>query len=361
MSAADDDTEKSHDPTQKKLDDARQKGQVVRSADVTMAAAHAGFLLAFVLWGGASVLQLGGVMQAMLTAAGPLARTPSGGAFSPMLRDALTDTIRATAPWFAVPALAALAAILAQRAFTVTASNLEPKLSRISPLANAQNKFGANGLFEFAKSATKLVIYSVVLGLFLAGRIDLLVALPHTEPGPALVLLVDVLLQLMGRVLVVAIVIAAIDYLWQYQSHMQRQRMSLKDLKDEMKESDGDPAMKQQRRARAQEIALRQVAAEVSRADVVIVNPTHYAVALKWDRQRGSAPLCVAKGIDDMALQIRALAHESGVPVHSDPPTARALHAAVKVGQEIAPEHYQAVAVAIRFAEDMRQRARRWT
>ncbi len=361
MSDDDDASDKSHEPTQKRLDDARRKGQVVRSADVTMAAAQGGFLLVFSVWGAASLIELGNSMMTMLTQAGPLATAPLGGAFGPVLRAALADTARVTAPWFAIPAMAALAGVLAQRAFTVTGSNLQPKLARISPLANAQNKFGANGLFEFAKSTVKLLIYSLVLGLFLLDRIDLLQALPEAEPGPALVLMAEILLQLLTRVLIIAIVIAAIDYLWQYQAHMQRQRMTLKDLKDEMKESDGDPAMKQHRRARAQELALQQLAAEVPKADVVIVNPTHYAVALKWSRQRGAAPVCVAKGVDETALRIRTLAQAAGIPVHADPPTARTLYATVDVGQEIAAEHYQAVAVAIRFAEDMRKRARRWT
>ena len=361
MTPGEDDTEKPHEPTQKRLEDARRKGQVVRSADVTAAAAHAGFLLAFLFAGGAGVAILGGAMQSLLAAAGPLASQPLGGAFGPILRATLIETVRAIAPLFAIPALAALAAILAQRAFTVTASNLQPKLSRISLVSNARQKFGATGLFEFAKSATKMVIYSLVLGQFLMNRVDLLIALPHTDPGPALLVMVELLLQLMALVLVIAVPIAAIDYLWQYATHMQQQRMSLKDLKDEMKESEGDPAIRQQRRARAQTAAQRQLAAEVPKADVVIVNPTHYAVALKWSRQQGAAPVCVAKGVDEVALRIRSLAEAARVPIHSDPPTARALHATVAVGQEIAPEHYQAVAVAIRFAEDMRRRARAWT
>lgn len=360
MSVGDDDTDKPHDPTQKRLDDARRKGQVVRSADVTAAAAHGGVLLAFLFGGGAGVALLGTSLQGLIAEAGPLAKQSSGGAFGPILRNVLTETLRATAPWFVVPALAALLAVLAQRAFTVTASNLAPKLSRISPLANARQKFGVRGLFEFTKNTIKMVIYSLVLGRFLYNRVDLLLALPHADPGPAVLLMTDLLLQLMALVLAVALPIAAIDYLWQYQTHMQQQRMSLQELKDEMKESEGDPAVRQERRARAQAIAMRQMAAEVPKADVVIVNPTHYAVALKWSRQRGAAPLCVAKGVDEIALRIRTLAQESGVPVHSDPPTARALHATVEIGQAIAPEHYQAVAVAIRFAEDMRRRARSW-
>ena len=128
---------------------------------------------------------------------------------------------------------------------------------------------------------------------------------------------------------------------------------------DENKQSDGDPHAKSQRRQRGQEIALNQMLLDVGKADVILVNPTHYAVALKWQRGDRSAPICVAKGVDEIAARIREAAAVAGVPVHSDPPTARAVHASVKVGHPIRPEHYAAVAAAIRFAEAMRKRARK--
>jgi flagellar biosynthetic protein FlhB len=115
----------------------------------------------------------------------------------------------------------------------------------------------------------------------------------------------------------------------------------------------------EQRRQRGQEIATNKMLQDVPTADVVVVNPTHYAVALKWDRSVGRAPICVAKGVDEVAARIRDLAHENGVPVHSDPPTARALHAEVDLGQEISQDHYRAVAAAIRFAEGIRKKAAR--
>ena len=118
--------------------------------------------------------------------------------------------------------------------------------------------------------------------------------------------------------------------------------------------------MKQQRRQKGMEIAASQMMAEVPKADVVIVNPTHYAVALAWSRDPGSAPVCVAKGVDHMARTIRELAHEHGVPVHSDPPAARALHVGTEIGAEIDPAQYRAVAAAIRFADTMRRKAGRF-
>ena len=160
-------------------------------------------------------------------------------------------------------------------------------------------------------------------------------------------------------VALIAAVIGAIDYLWQRAEHLRRNRMSRKELMDEMKQSEGDPHMKSQRRQRGVEIATKQMVADTAKADVVIVNPTHYAVALQWKRESRRPPVCLAKGVDEVAARIREVAMEHGVPIHSDPPTARALHATIDIGQEIHPDHYKSVAAAIRFAEKMRQKAKK--
>ena len=158
-------------------------------------------------------------------------------------------------------------------------------------------------------------------------------------------------------VMLVSAAIGAVDFMWQKAEHIRKNRMSRKELVDEAKQQEGDPHMKGQRRQRAQEIAMNQMLGDVPGADVVIVNPTHYAVALKWSRLPGAAPECVAKGVDQIAFRIREIAEEAAVPIHSDPPTARALFAMVEIGQEVHPEHYQAVAAAIKFAEAMRAKS----
>ncbi|NCM97925.1 MAG: flagellar biosynthesis protein FlhB, partial [Rhodobacterales bacterium] len=131
-----------------------------------------------------------------------------------------------------------------------------------------------------------------------------------------------------------------------------------KEMMDENKDSEGDPHTKAARRQRGYDIATNRMLEDVPQADVIVVNPTHYAVALKWDRAARRAPVCVAKGVDEIAARIRERAAAAGVPIHRDPPTARALHASVEIGQEIRPDQYRAVAAAIRFAEAMRKRAR---
>lgn len=363
MAEDEDKSDKEHEPTQKRLDDARKKGEIPRSQDVTTAAAYGGIVLAAMAFGPATLTTLGGALMMPLDRAPDLANAifGSGGVQNaargaPFAGGVLKAVAAAMSPWFAVPAALALLAIIAQQALLFTPEKLKPKLNRISPLATFKQKFGRNGLFEFAKSTAKLLIYSVILGVFLWGEMPRIIAMLSMPPGPVIAELGRITIRLMWMVLVVAVALGALDYLWQRFEHLSKNRMSRKELKDEMKESDGDPQVKGQRRQRAVSLAMNQMLAEVPKADVVIVNPTHYAVALAWDRRRGTAPKCIAKGTDEIALRIREVAMENGVPIHSDPPTARALHATVEIGREVGTDHYRAVAAAIRFADRLRKR-----
>ena len=358
MAGQDDDTDKSHEPTQHKLDQARKKGEVARSADLNTAAAYGGFLLAALTAGGNSIQTISTALVVMIDQSdrlagiffGASARSPVGGLLFALGAGFLV--------WFLVPAAMALLSVIAQRSFVVAPSRLKPRLSRIDPIQNARNKYGPSGLFEFAKSFAKLCLYSVVLATFLWFRLSEMAGALHGEPRLIGAFLARMVTEFMFIVLLVAMSIGAVDFLWQRQDHLRRNRMSHRELRDEFKQHDGDPHMKQERRQRAARIASEQMMADVPGADVIIVNPTHYAVALKWSRLPGAAPVCVARGIDHVALAIRDLAEDHGVPVRHDPPTARALYATTDIGEEIDPEHYRAVAAAIRFAEAMRRRAR---
>jgi flagellar biosynthetic protein FlhB len=358
MSADEEGSDKPFEPTQKKLDDAREKGEFAKSVDLTAAAAYVGFLIVALSVGPATLVALGDVMSVMLDQAEETATLLFDGSESAIVGGTIWSASVAVLPWFVLPAVFALVVVMAQRALVVTPSKIAPKLERISPLSGIKNKFGRLGLFEFFKSMFKLIIYTVILGAFLFAQLDAIIGSVHLPSALVLTALGKMLVQLLVIVCVVALVLGGIDYLWQSGEHLRKNRMSHKEMMDEMKQSEGDPMMKHQRRMRGQEIAMNKMLADVPKADVIIVNPTHYAVALRWDRQAASAPVCVAKGVDEIAARIRELAHEYAVPVHSDPPTARTLHAAVAVGQEIAPDHYQAVAAAIRFAEAIRQKAR---
>lgn len=357
MSDDPDEAEKEFEPTPHKLEEARKKGDLVRSQELAVAASYAGFLVVAFGLGSRSLIRFGEQQTVLLDQADRLSRQMFGGGVS--VAGAMLGKIGiAVLPWFIGPAALVLLILVAQRAIVVAPDKIMPKLSRINPIANAGQKFGRTGLFEFVKSFVKLVLIATILGWYLTSRIDRIV---RTQQMGVETALIEMFALLLGFAMIMAVIVAvmgAVDYFWQRMEFLRRNKMSRKELMDELKHSDGDPHVKQQRRQRAVEIASRQMMADVPKADVVIVNPTHYAVALKWDRAARRPPVCVAKGVDEIAARIRAAAMEAGVPIHPDPPTARALHAALDIGEEIHPEHYRTVAAAIRFAERMRRIAR---
>ncbi len=358
MAGPDDDTEKSHEPTQHKLDEARKKGDVARSADLDTAAGYGGVLLVALAVGASSLKQVGSALAALLDYPSMLSQPIFDGSATLALSGMAISVVMALSVWFLIPAVMALLSALTQRSLIFAPSRLYPKMSRINPLENAKKKFGPSGLFEFAKSLCKLALYSVVLGIFLNVRLSDMAGAIHAEAHMIGALMLRMITEFMAVVLVVALVIGAVDFLWQRFDHRRRLRMSFQEVREEHKQHEGDPHMKQERRQRGNRIAMEQMMSEVPKADVVVMNPTHFAVALSWNRLPGSAPICVAKGRDQIALTIRDKALETGVPVRQDPPTARALYATTEIDQEISPDHYRAVAAAIRFAETMRRRAK---
>lgn len=358
MSEQDDAAEKEHEPSQKRLEDARAKGDIAKSADLNTAAAYAGLLIAAATMGAASFGQFGTLLTTLLGQADRLGSLMVSGDRA-LFGDLMWQVMLAIAPWLTIPAAAVLLAIIAQRSLIFAPDKLQFKLSRINPLAGAKQKFGREGLFEFGKSLVKLVVVSVTLGTFLVNNMPGILGAAHLAPGLASASLMQVLMRFLFVMVILTGSIGALDFLWQRAQLLRRNRMSRQDLIDEARQSDGDPFMKQQRRQRGQAIAMNRMMQDVPTADVVIVNPTHYAVALKWKRTEIGAPVCIAKGTDEIAARIRRLAAENGIPIYQDPPTARALYATVEIAREIQPDQYRAVAAAIRFSERMRSRAQR--
>ncbi|MGR3761342.1 flagellar type III secretion system protein FlhB [Roseobacteraceae bacterium NS-SX3] len=359
MSGQDDDSDKSFEPTPEKLRKAREKGEVAKSTDLSVAAGYMGLVIALYAAGGDSMQALGSVLMAFLDQPDRLAGQIFGdGSAAGPAGGLMGAAAKAVLVLFLLPFVLVLLSILGQRALVFAPSKLEPKLSRISLISNAKNKFGRAGLFEFFKSALKLTLYSVVLGVYLSYRMEDMVASAATGPHSVVLMLAQLSMEFLVIALLISLAIGVVDAVFQHAEHQRKNMMSLKEIRDEMKDSEGDPHMKGERRQRAQKIAMSQMMADVPKADVVVVNPTHYAVALQWSRAPGAAPVCVAKGVDEVAAAIRKVANENAVPIHSDPPTARALHASVEIGEEILEEHYAPVAAAIRFAEAMRQRAK---
>lgn len=361
MMSDDDDTspsDKPFDATPKKLEDARQKGEIVRSQDLNTAVMYGGFLLSGAILAPWLVQNLGQMTQMTLGHAEVIAPLMLGAGGDGPAIGLLSGSLLATGAIVTIPAGLLLVSLIAQRALLFTPSKLMPKLNRLSPIGNAKQKYGSQGLFQFAKSAAKLALVSIFLALYLWARAETILASLYGSAGQLLELLGRVSFDFLMVVTGMTAIIGVIDWFWEWSQLQLRNRMTRQEVVDESKSSEGDPHMKQQRRMRGQEIAMNQMIGDVPSADVVVVNPTHYAVALKWDRAGGGVPVCVAKGVDEVARRIREAAAEAAVPIFSDPPTARALHASIEIGAPIEPDQYRAVAAAIRFADLLRTKAK---
>lgn len=355
MSQQDDGAERSHEATPQKLSEARRKGELVKSQDLAVWASYLGILLTLLLLApgiGQRLTDLGGTLLQDAETLGDPLRFGGAGQGGRILLEGMFVTILVIAP----AAGLVVAVLLAQQAFVVAPGKLAPKLSRLSIVANGANKFGPNGLFEFAKSAAKMVLYGGLMVVFLLRHVDGFVAAAAGSPRAIPAMIPALLAEFVVVVVIVSGAIAAIDYFWQRHTHLKKQMMTRQEVLDETKQAEGDPNVKARRRHRGQEIALNRMLSDVPDATVVLVNPTHYAVALKWSPMDPSPPICVAKGVDHIAARIREKAGEAGVPIYSDPPTARALFAATEIGDPIDRAHFAAVAVAVRFARDLAEK-----
>ncbi len=350
--------EKAYEATQQRLDEARKKGDTPNSKDLAAVAAYVGLLLALYIAGSQATKATGNALAGLFSNADTMApRLLAVGVAGTSLHLSV-DAVLGLGPLFLLPFLLVLLVILAQRSMVFGFDKIMPKLSRISPISGAKQKFGITGMVEFLKAATKLTIISIILAIYLMSEMDNIVGSARVLPQAAPVQMAEIAFGLLVRITIIVGVIAAADFFWQRYDHARKLRMTYQEVKDEHKQSERDPQTKAQRQRRAQDIATNQMMHDVPKADVVIVNPTHFAVALRWERGNVGAPVLVAKGVDAIALRIRQVAEESGIPIHSDPPTARAIEATVEIGREIEPDQYHAVAAAIRFAEAMRRKAK---
>lgn len=353
--------DKQFDATEQKLRKAREKGDFPRSPEVNSALAYFGALASGAVTLGWLVPGWLGTASRMWNEIGMSSSTLDAGAKGGGEFDAALRVWGAAGLFslvaIAIPALIILVGLIVQRGIVFVPSKLAFDLSRINPFKNAGQKFGKSGLVTFVISTSKAIAVGI------GGWMLFESMLPELTGSRSSTGWLGGLGAILTRVLVLALAVSVIfaiaDLGWKHFDFRRRNKMSMKEMKDEMKDSEGDPHMKSARRQKSMEIVMSSMLADVEKADVIIVNPTHYAVALEWKRGSGKAPVCVAKGVDAVALRIRERAREHSVPIWPDPPSARAIHATVQIGAEIEPTHFAAVAAAIRFSETMRAKARR--
>ncbi len=353
MADAPEKDDRTEEPTQRKLDDAIAKGDVAKSAEINTLFVLGGFTLALMLSSGAIAERLALTLRGFLMNAH---QVPAGGAgVLTAAKAALWAGLLALALPAGIVAVAALLGGGIQHRPLWTLQPLTPQFSRISPLAGVKRVFGKEAFVGFAKGLLKILIVGAVATLVLWAERDRLEGLARMQAGATLAAVLHLSLKLLGGVLAAYAFLAAGDAVYQRLSWLQRQRMSKRELKEEYKETEGNPEVKAKlKQIRAARVRRRMMAA-VPTATVVIANPTHYAVALRYERGM-AAPVCVAKGVDALALRIRAPAAEHGVAVVENPPLARALHAGVEIDREIPVEHYRAVAEVIGAILRLRRR-----
>jgi flagellar biosynthetic protein FlhB len=354
MSGGSEDEDKTHDPTQKKLDDAIKKGDVAKFQELSTFLALGALTLALLLAssgvGRGVVWDLRGFLlnaHQVPDGAGPMLATG---------RRALWIGLSAMAVPVGIVLLAALAGGLAQHRPLLTTDPLKPKFSRLSPMAGVKRMFGREALVQFVKGVLKIVIVGTLAGAVLWNERDRLEAFVSMGPATALSATLGLGVKMLAAIVALHAVVAIADTLYQRMSWMKRLRMTDHDVKQEMKEQEGNPEIKARlRQLRSERLRSRMMAA-VPTATVIVANPTHFAVALKYEAGM-AAPICVAKGVDTLALRIREVGTENAVPVIENPPLARALHASVEIDAEIPVEHYKAVAEVIGFVLRLKRRA----
>ncbi len=355
MAEEEDDSSKTEEPSQRKLEEAHKKGEVVLSREVNhwFMILAATFFVAMV--SGPTAVHMMGQLQDLITRPEqfPLNSVSDLGA---VLFPLAKLSLLVLAPPFLILFIAALAGSLLQVGPMWAPDQFMPKLERISLMKGIERLFSKRSVLEFSKGLLKLTIVGVIVMALLW---PLLPTVEHMMNVPIMVMLQELKhlsLRVLIGVLSIMFVIAAIDYLMQRFMFIARMRMTRSEMKEEYKQSEGDPQIKQRIRALRMERARRRMMADVPKADVIVTNPEHFAVALKYDRTVNPAPIVVAKGADLMAQKIKEIARSFEIPIVENPPLARALFASTEVDQQIPFEHWKAVAEVISYVYKLKKK-----
>lgn len=339
--------EKTEEATPKKVDDARQKGQVAKSMDLGGSGVLLAGLIALGAFGPEMLTGLENQLASNLkSAANP--DVVSGAGLGELIMDAFQTAVKAVLPIAVACAIAAAVIMAAQVGLKITPKAIKPDFKKMNPLSNAKQVFGMNALVELVKNLAKVSAVGLVVWMVLKPQMDDVATLVGMEPAALGNRMLQVTMQVAKAAAAVYFVIGVADYIWQKHKMDKSMKMDMQEVKDEHKTSEVPAEVKMAMRRRQMMASRARMMAAIPEADVVVTNPTHYAVALKYDPAT-AAPMVVAKGMDLVAKRIRELASEHDVMLVPDPPLARALHASVEVGDAIPEEMYEAVAAVLAF------------
>ena len=356
MAESENDSDRSEDPSAKRLEEALERGDVVKSQEVsTWFVIGAGALMLAAFSGQMS----GGLSTTFRGLVANAHQIPVDGRGLILIASRVErEVLAAIAIPLGILVLAAIIGNVIQHRLVWSAESLKPQLSKISPMSGAKRLFSLQAVVNFLKGLVKITLLGAVMVVLLWPQRHRLDTLVSTDILGTLLLTKSLALDMVGAVVAILFLVAAADYLYQYRQWFERQKMSLRELKEEFKQTEGDPMIKGKIRQLRQQRMRKRMMAAVPKASVVITNPTHFAVALQYEKGM-EAPVCVAKGTDNMALKIREIATSHSIPIVENPPLARALHATVEIDEEIPTEHYKAVAEVIGYVMKLRRAAGR--
>lgn len=340
--------EKTEEPTAKRLEDARKEGQVAKSKEVTNALSLIALFLIlkiFIGFIGTEFLQLFSGMYQKIPEVFIMwnGQVPEG-ELGVLIRNSLLSVLLMLAPFFIIGFIVAFLGDYIQVKWKVTAKPLEPKLNKMNPISGFKRIFSVNSIMELLKSMLKIGLVAYVVYITIKDKYNVIYLLFHMDLWQGIFLAGDMAIDLGLKCSVIYILIAAIDFIYQKRKFNKDQMMTKQEIKEEFRQSEGDPQIKGKIRQKMREASQRRMMQDIPKADVVITNPTHLAVAIQYDKEVADAPIVLAKGQDYIAQKIKEAAKENKIEIVENKPLARMLYHNVEIGQQIPPELYQAVA-----------------
>lgn len=340
--------EKTEEPTAKKLEDSRKEGQVAKSKEIASVLMLLSVFLMLKVW--ISVLggQLLELFPGFYNKIPEYIKLVNGGlstrSFSTMVNQALQRVVISVLPFFLIGFILCFVADLVQVKWKPTSKPLQPKFNKLNPISGFKKIFSLNSLVELLKSLLKIAIMAVIIYNEIKKNYQFVYLVYEMPLMQAVILAGDFLINIGLKISYVFILVAAADYMYQRWKHHEDLKMTKQEVKDEYKNTEGDPQIKSKIRSKMMEASRRRMMSNLPKADVVITNPTHYAVAIQYDKDIADAPIVVAKGADYLAQRIKEIAKEYHIEIMENKPLARSLYANVEIGEQVPPELYVAVA-----------------
>lgn len=345
--------EKTEEPTSKKLEDARKEGQVAKSKEIGNAFGILALFLILKIYIGSMGTRFLELFSAVYGQIPTISTLYSGNlpiaALQVLIKSMMLQMIIIAAPIFLVGVVVAFVCDVAQVKWRPTSKPMQPKFSKLNPMKGFARIFSPGSLVELLKSVLKLAVIGYMVYSYLKGRIGQIFLLYDISIGQAIELIGDVVIELGIRIAAVYMIIAMLDYAYQKYKFKQDMKMTKQEVKDEYKNQEGDPQVKGKQKQRMREASMRRMMQQLPEADVVITNPTHYAVAIKYDPDKYDAPYVIAKGENYLAQRIKDIARDNKIEIVENKPLARMLYANVEIGGLVPPELYQAVAEVLAF------------